>query len=142
MLSDTRNENHPRLQYLDFIPDWPSNQFNPTDSNRQRFDVYACDELLEKIHEVSSRPKILTRIGDDELDDFFRIIYAFCRMAKIEQQAQSKIRDPKDLYLLSLAESIEADYIVSGDADLLDLQQHGQTKMIKLVDFKAKFLEN
>ena len=107
-----------------------------------RFDVYACDELLEEIHEVSSRPKILTRIGNDELDDFFRIIYAFCRMAKIEQQAQSKIRDPKDLYLLSLAESIEADYIVSGDANLLDLQQHGQTKMIKLVDFKAKFLEN
>ena len=107
-----------------------------------RFDVYICDELLEEIHEVSSRPKILTRIGNDELDDFFRIIYAFCRMAKIEQQAQSKIRDPKDLYLLSLAESIEADYIVSGDADLLDLQQHGQTKMIRLVDFKAKFLEN
>ena len=107
-----------------------------------RFDVYACDELLEEIHEVSSRPKILTRIGNDELDDFFRIIYAFCQMAKIERQAQSKIRDPKDLYLLSLAESIEADYIVSGDADLLDLQQHGQTKMIKLVDFKAKFLEN
>ena len=107
-----------------------------------RFDVYVCDELLEEIHEVSSRPKILTRIGNDELDDFFRIIYAFCRMAKIEQQAQSKIRDPKDLYLLSLAESIEADYIVSGDADLLDLQQHGQTKMIRLVDFKAKFLEN
>jgi hypothetical protein len=107
-----------------------------------RFDVYICDELLEEIHEVSSRPKILTRIGNDELDDFFRIIYAFCQMAKIERQAQSKIRDPKDLYLLSLAESIEADYIVSGDADLLDLQQHGQTKMIKLVDFKARFLEN
>ena len=106
-----------------------------------RFDVYICDELLEEIHEVSSRPKIRTRIGDEELDDFFRIIYAFCRMAKIERQAQSEIRDPKDLYLLSLAESIDADYIVSGDADLLDLKQHKQTKLLKLVDFRM-FLEN
>ena len=105
------------------------------------FDVYVCDELLEEIHEVSSRSKIRTRISDEELDDFFRIIYAFCRMAKIEQQAQSEIRDPKDLYLLSLAESIDADYIVSGDADLLDLKQHKQTKLLKLVDFR-KFLEN
>lgn len=106
-----------------------------------RFDVYVCDELLEEIHEVSSRPKIRTRISDEELDDFFRIIYAFCRMAKIERQAQSEIRDPKDLYLLSLAESIDADYIVSGDADLLDLKQHKQTQLLRLVDFR-KFLEN
>lgn len=106
-----------------------------------RFDVYVCDELLEEIHDVSSRPKIRTRISDEELDDFFRIIYAFCHTAKIKQKAQSEIRDPKDLYLLSLAESINANYIVSGDADLLDLKQHNQTKLLKLADFR-KFLED
>ena len=106
-----------------------------------RFDVYVCDELLEEIHSVSSRDKIRTRVNDEELDEFFRIIYAFCSMAKIEQKAQSEIRDPKDLYLLSLAESINADYIVSGDTDLLNLKQHKQTKMMKLADFK-KLLEN
>ena len=47
------------------------------------------------------------------------------------------IRDPKDLYLLSLADSINADYLVSGDTDLLDLEQHHQTKMIKLSEFKS-----
>lgn len=100
-----------------------------------RFDVYICDELLEEIHDVSSRAKIRNRISDEELDDFFRIIYAFCRMARIEQKAQSVICDPKDLYLLSLAESIGADYIVSGDADLLDLKQYQQTKMLRLVEY-------
>lgn len=106
-----------------------------------RFDVFVCDELLEEMHDVSSRPKIRSRISDEELDDFFRIIHAFCRMARTEQKAQSVIRDPKDLYLLSLAESIEADYIVSGDTDLLDLKQHKQTKMLKLAEFK-KLLDN
>ena len=107
-----------------------------------RFEVYICDELLEEIHDVCSRPKIRTRISDEELDDFFHIIYAFCRMANIEQKAQSEILDPKDLYLLSLAESIEADYIVSGDADLIELKQHKTTKMMSLADFKAKLLDN
>lgn len=106
-----------------------------------RFDVYACDELLEEIHNVSSRDKIRARVSDEELDDFFRIIYAFCRIVKIEQKAQSEIRDPKDLYLLSLAESIGADFVISGDADLLDLKQHKQTKMLKLADFK-KLMDN
>ncbi len=104
-----------------------------------RFDVYACDELLEEIHDVCSREKIRTRVTDEEMDDFFRIIYAFSHMAKIEQKAQSEIRDPKDLYLLSLAESIEADSIITGDADLLDLKQHKQTQMIKLADFRKLF---
>ncbi len=104
-----------------------------------RFDVYACDELLEEIHDVCSREKIRTRVTDEEMDDFFRIIYAFSHMAKIGQKAQSEIRDPKDLYLLSLAESIEADSIITGDADLLDLKQHKQTQMIKLADFRKLF---
>ena len=107
-----------------------------------RIDVYVCDELLEEIHNVSSRDKIRTRVSNEELDDFFRIIYAFCRMANIEPKAQSEIRDPKDLYLLSLAESIEADYIISGDADLIELKQHKTTKMMSLADFKAKLLDN
>ena len=104
-----------------------------------RFDVYACHELLEEIHDVCSREKIRTRVTDEEMDDFFRIIYAFSHMAKIEQKAQSEIRDPKDLYLLSLAESIEADSIITGDADLLDIKQHKQTQMIKLADFRKLF---
>lgn len=106
-----------------------------------RFDVYVCEELLEEIHNVCSREKIRVRVSEEEMDVFLRIIYAFCRMAKIEGKAQSEIRDPKDLYLLSLADSIEAVYIVSGDADLLELKRHNQTKMLKLSDFK-KLLEN
>ena len=71
------------------------------------------------------------------MEDFFRVIYAFCHVAKIESDAQSDIRDPKDLYLLSLAETVAADYIVSGDADLLALQQHKTTRMMTLANFKA-----
>jgi putative PIN family toxin of toxin-antitoxin system len=107
-----------------------------------RFDIYVCDELLNEIHDVCLRPKIRSRVNDDELNDFFRIIYAYCQVAKIEGVAQSDIRDPKDLYLLSLAETVTADVIVSGDADLLALRQHKSTQMMTLADFKALILND
>ena len=101
-----------------------------------RFDVYVCNELLDEINDVVSRPKIQSHVNDDDLEDFFRVIYAFCHLAKIEAKTESDIRDPKDLYLLSFAESIGADYIVSGDADLIVLEQHKGTRMMTLADFK------
>ena len=39
-----------------------------------------------------------------------------------------------------LADTIGADYIVSGDADLTDLGQYNQTSIIKLAGFKAMML--
>ncbi len=107
-----------------------------------RFEVCVCDELLNEIHDVCARPKIRSRINDEELDDFSRIIYAFCQVAKIEGEAQSDIRDPKDLYLLSLAETVGADFIVSGDADLLALQQHKATRMMTFADFRVLVMKD
>ena len=74
--------------------------------------------------------------GEAELQQLLKIIDAFCEKTIIEHIAQSFIRDPKDLYLLSLAETIDADYLVSGDKDLTDLNQHLKTRIIKLAEFK------
>ena len=62
-------------------------------------------------------------------------VYVCSRL--IEEIRDVAIRDPKDLYLLALADTIGADYIVSGDADLTDLAKYNQTSIIKLADFKA-----
>ena len=106
-----------------------------------RFDVYVCSRLIEEIRDVVSRDKIRKRVNPSDVENLFAIINAFCRFTVIETEVpQSAVRDPKDLYLLSLADTIGADYIISGDADLTDLGQHNQTKIIKLADFKAMML--
>ena len=102
-----------------------------------RFDITICAELLEEIHSVCSRAKVHTRVNDEELEDFFHIIYAYCSFEEIRRKTEYTIRDPKDMYLLSLADQIGADYIVTGDADLLDLNQLGITKMMTLAEFKT-----
>lgn len=89
-----------------------------------------------EIKEVSSRPKIQSRIAGDDVEKLFRIIKAYCQTTRITHQAKSSIRDSKDLYLLSLAESIQADYIISGDNDLRDLGKHKDTKILSPTEFR------
>ena len=101
-----------------------------------RFDIYICEELLSEIINVARRDKIRKRVSENELQQLLKIIDAFCEKTTIAQIAESIIRDPKDLYLLSLAETIDANYIVSGDKDLTDLNQHLRTRIVKLADFK------
>ena len=103
-----------------------------------RFDVYVCSRLIEEIRDVASRDKIRKYVSEADLDDLLAIINAYCQFATIEAEvAPTAIRDPKDLYLLALADTIDADYIVSGDADLTDLGQYNQARIMKLTDFKA-----
>jgi hypothetical protein len=103
-----------------------------------RFDVYVCSRLIEEIRDVASREKIRRRVSPTDVEDLLTIIHAFCQFVIIDAEVPATaIRDPKDLYLLSLADTIGADYIVSGDADLTDLGQYNQTRILKLADFKA-----
>ena len=103
-----------------------------------RFDVYVCSRLIEEIRDVASRDKIRKYFSEADLDDLLAIINAFCQFATIEAEvAPTAIRDPKDLYLLAFADTIGAVYIVCGDADLTDLGQYNQTRIMKQADFKA-----
>lgn len=106
-----------------------------------RFDVYVCERLIEEIRDVASRDKIRKRVTPADVEDLLSIIHAFCQFVTIQTEVSlSALRDPKDLYLLALAETIDADYIVSGDADLTDIGQYQLTKIIKLADFKVMML--
>ena len=105
-----------------------------------RFEVYVCARLIEEIRDVASRDKICKHLGSNDLDDLLAILNAFCQFVVIESEVSpTAVRDPKDLYLLALADTIGADYIVSGDADLTDLGEYHQARIIKLDDFKQIF---
>jgi len=53
---------------------------------------------------------------------------------------QTAIRDANDMYLLSLAETVQADFILTGDKDLLTLQSYRQTKIVTYSMFIAEIL--
>ncbi len=105
--------------------------------NRPDIEIYYCVELEREYLDVTQRAKIRKYVGDKQIQRVHRLMVSTCRKCQKLILVDSSIRDQKDLYLLSLAETIKADVIVTGDADLLVLKQHKQTKMISFVDFKA-----
>lgn len=44
-------------------------------------------------------------------------------------------RDPKDNFLLALSKDGKADYLLTGDKDLLDIKKFGKTKIISITQF-------
>lgn len=91
---------------------------------RHDVEVYICEQELDEIRRVIAREKFDKLISAETRHYFFEMVYDICFFTDITIEARSDIRDPKDLYLLSMAESIPVDYIVSGDKDLTDLNEH------------------
>lgn len=47
-------------------------------------------------------------------------------------------RDPKDNFLLSLSKDSKANYLITGDKDLLELKKFEKTKIIRISDYVKK----
>ena len=103
--------------------------------NRQDIEVYVSEQLLDEIRTVISRPKFDKLISKETRYYFFEMVCDVCQVTDITVQADSPIRDIKDLYLLSIAESVPVDFIVSGDKDLIDLGSHADIPILKYTDF-------
>lgn len=103
--------------------------------NRQDVEIYVSEQLLDEIRTVISRPKFDTLISKETRYYFFEMVYDVCQITDITVQADSPIRDIKDLYLLSMAESVPVDFIVSGDKDLTDLGSHADIPILSYTNF-------
>ena len=80
-------------------------------------------------------PAVYQLNGEKEVLDTLELMSLYCFCVDIEKPAVSPIRDVKDLYLLSLADTIPADYIISGDKDLLVLGKHNETRILDYNSF-------
>ena len=102
---------------------------------RSDIQIYVCKQLIEEIRIVVDRPKFEKIISKETRLLFFRMVDDVCFKTKITVCATSPIRDIKDLYLLSMAESVPVDYIVSGDKDLTSLKQHEGIPIVSYSEF-------
>jgi putative PIN family toxin of toxin-antitoxin system len=97
------------------------------------------DEFVSKIPE---KPFLNRRITPEELSAF---VTALSQVGEVIEEIREEIpavtRDPKDDYLLAYAVVGEADYLVTGDQDLLVIQRVGDVKIITPVHF-ASLIEN
>ncbi|MDB9394103.1 putative toxin-antitoxin system toxin component, PIN family [Microcystis aeruginosa] len=91
-------------------------------------------QLLNEINLVTERPKLQKHFPQSKVQELLELvnIIGLC----IETKSKINIcRDAKDNYLLALAKDSQADFLITGDQDLLILQQFGITKIVTYQQF-------
>lgn len=92
-------------------------------------------ELLEEFIEVVSRPKFTRYFSKQDVEDLLEQFDYFGELIEVVSIV-SVCRDEKDNFLLSLAKDGKADYLVTGDKDLLVLESFEGTKILTYANFE------
>jgi uncharacterized protein len=81
--------------------------------------------LFSELIEVLKRPKFKKHFSESVSEDLITLLYEKVELVDIISHFNA-CRDPKDNFLLDLSVSGHADYLITGDADLLILNPfHG-----------------
>ena len=103
--------------------------------SQERVILIICDELLAELKDVTCRPKFAKYFKQTDVDsliEFMKIIGESFELNQIEKIC----RDESDDYLLSLAKESHADFLVTGDADLLVLQKIKSCTIVDVSTFE------
>ncbi len=98
---------------------------------RQHWQEGGCETLLSRetaleLTRVLRYPKF--KLTGDDYEELLADYLPFCEAVEVTRQCRQRCRDTKDQMLLDLAESSEADFLITGDRDLLELA--GRTRFL------------
>ena len=102
----------------------------------EKVELVVSQELLNEVLEVASRPKLKKYFSQEHLnlvEDFMTQETLFCRINNVP----ARCRDSKDDYLLELALVSKANYLITGDKDLLSMGEIGCCQIITVMEFDA-----
>ncbi len=99
-----------------------------------KFELIFAEQSIQELIMVSQRQKFSKYFKAEDLDNLVDLIQTIGRIFKITH-IPAICRDPKDDFLLELASKSKADYLVTGDIDLLEIENHKGTKIITVKEF-------
>ncbi|MEI6049101.1 MAG: putative toxin-antitoxin system toxin component, PIN family [Bacteroidota bacterium] len=89
------------------------------------------EELFSEFISVAERPKFKKYFAESDVKHLILIINRFGILVHVTTEI-NRCRDIKDNFLLSLAIDSNADYLVTGDNDLLALEHINETKILTI----------
>lgn len=92
------------------------------------------EELLAEFIEVTGRPKFKKYFPKSDVNVILDTIDDVAKFIKIVSKT-NVCRDPKDNFLLSLSKDGRADFLITGDSDLLQLHKFGKTKILTIAQY-------
>lgn len=105
------------------------------------FGVVISSFILDELRKVLNYPKIKKRISltSDEIDEYLTLIRFFTEMVEPIVDPSHTVRDENDKPILATLIVSQADYLITGDEDLLTLKNH--YPIIKPSEFAFDVLE-
>jgi putative PIN family toxin of toxin-antitoxin system len=103
--------------------------------SNENIKIITTTQLIKEIKIVTSRPKLNKYFPTDNVNELIELLETIAD--KIEISPKFFIsRDPKDNFLLDLIESSKANYLVTGDKDLLILNPFKSAEIITPANFE------
>ena len=97
--------------------------------------IVASSEMLKELAAVLARPKFKEIISYKQIKELFSLIDGYAVIVSPKQKVDV-CRDKKDNFLLEVALEAKAEYLVTGDNDLLVLNNFRDIKIVKPKDFE------
>ena len=91
-------------------------------------------ELLDEFIEVTRRAKFRRYFSQTDVEDLLDTIDEFADFVTVSSSV-NLCRDVKDNFLLSLSLDGNADFLITGDSDLLEIKKFNQTRILTIADF-------
>ncbi len=91
-------------------------------------------ELMEEFLAVAERPKFKKYFDKDDLAQLVDLFDVYGEVVDVKSKVDV-CRDPKDNFLLALAKDSKANFLLTGDKDILALRKFGRTTILKIVDY-------
>lgn len=103
---------------------------------KDEIDVLVPRELIAELAaKVATKRYFRTRIPHATIDAFIQELSVLAEFAPPLEEIPEYSRDPKDDYVVAYGVVNEADYVITGDLDLLVLGQIGRLQIVKPSDF-------
>ncbi|MFY8186717.1 MAG: putative toxin-antitoxin system toxin component, PIN family [Flavobacterium sp.] len=99
--------------------------------------IVVTDQLLTELKIVTSREKLKKYFPKNSVTHLIELLVAIAEHIKIEPTHFIN-RDPKDNFLLDLIDFSKADYLVTGDKDLLELNPFKTARILTPTDFEQE----
>ncbi len=100
----------------------------------QKLTLLFSQELIDELVEVTQRPKFRKYFPLDEVEELLLKIKSRAIFIKVTSIV-SDCRDPKDNFLLSLALDGKATHLITGDKDLLVIENYKKIKILTITQY-------
>lgn len=93
------------------------------------------EESLEEFIDVANQPKFRKFFTPEDIAVLLGLFTYFAEMVEVKSEVV-QCRDFKDNFLLALAKDSHADYLITGDMDLLEIGSFESTRILTWSEFE------